>query len=267
LPRKITSRTARKSGNNSTYSAQNRQKFDVQQSLRALEMRVKHLETVIGIPDVDQFGDFLSIQIGKPVMKRGPKGMSDFELANRRDELVLFFEMNWPELEPLCTLKPNFKKLEQAFKAFANPGSCPTPWGTQVRPLPPRTMGNHTAAANRLLLPKTFAQLQAFLTAEQRRFASNPRQLANAMAGCPDLCFWTSLNRCQQIQFGFGIHDRAMRSYIRRRHPRLHEKLSVASGLVELAPFWRKYRTKDKNISGLTADKLLALWKAGLAVA
>jgi hypothetical protein len=121
-------------------------------------------------------------------------------------------------------------------------------------------MGNHSGAANRLLRPDTFSQLQVFLTKEQRRFASNPRQLANAMAGRPDLSFWTSLKRCQQIRFGFGIHDRAMRSYIRREHPRLYEKLSGSSGLVELVPFWRKYRTNDQNISGLTADKLLALW-------
>lgn len=157
--------------------------------------------------------------------------MPDFELANRRDELVLLFEMNWPELEPLCTPKPNFKKLRQAFEAFANPGSCPTPWGTHVRTLPPGTTGNHSAAANRLLLSKTFSQLQVFLTEEQKRFAANPRQLANAMAGCPDLSFWTSLKRCQQIRFGFGIHDRAMRSYIRREHPRYIKSCRRPRGL------------------------------------
>jgi hypothetical protein len=263
LPRKITSRTARKSQNNSTHNPQNRKNFDVQQSLRALEARVRHLETVIEKLDIDPFENALSIQIGKPAQKRGPKGMPDFELANRRDELILFFEMNWPELEPLGTPKPDFKGLKQAFEAFADPGFCPTPWGTQVRPLPPGTVGNHTAAAKRLLLSKTFSELRVFLTNQQRRFAANPRQLANAMAGCPELSFWTSLKRSQQIPFRFGINDRAMKSYIRRVHPRLYERISESSGLVEVATFWRKYRGKDQNISGLTADKLMALWEGG----
>lgn len=265
MQRKITPREARQTPSNSTYSARNTENFDAQQFLRRLETRVQRLEAAVAELHADPFEGYESIQIGKATGKRGPKSISDFELADRRDELILFLEMNWPELEPLCTPKPDFKRLKQAFKAFANPGSCPTPWGTQVRPLPPRTMGNHSAAAERLLLPKTFSQLQVFLTKQERRFAANPRQLANAMAGCPDLTFWTSLKRCQRIQFRFGIHDRAMRSYIRRMHPRLYDKMSESSGLVELAAFRRKYRTKDLNISGLTAAQLLALWKAGTA--
>lgn len=265
MPRKITSRIARKSQGNSTHSVQNREYFDAKQSIRTLEERVRRLEAVVQKLEADPVEDYVSIRITKKPLaqKRGPKGMPDSELANRRDELIQFFEMNWPELEPLCTPKPNFKVLKQAFEAFANPGYCRTPWGIEVRPLPPGTVGNHSAAAKRLLLSKSFSQLQVFLTKQQRRFASNPRQLANAMAGCPDLSFWTSLKRCQQVPFRFGIDDRAMRSYIRREHPRLYEKLCETTRLIELANFWRKYRTKDQNMSGLTADKLLALWNRG----
>ncbi|MBS1798190.1 MAG: hypothetical protein JSS95_00025 [Acidobacteria bacterium] len=255
---------ARKSQNNSTYSVHSGNKFDARQSWRKLEARVRRLEGKIARLEADPYEGLLNVQVGKPVQKRGPKSISDSELAKRRDELVQFFEMNWPELEPLCAPTPKFKGLKQAFEAFANPGSRPTPWGTPVQSLPFGFVGNHSAAAKRLLLPKTFSELQVFLAKEQRRFASNPRQLANALAGCPDLGFWASLKRCQRIQVGFGIDHRAMRSYIRREHPRLYQKLSASSNLAELANFLRKYRTKDLNIGGLTADHLLILWKAGM---
>jgi hypothetical protein len=54
-----------------------------------------------------------------------------------------------------------------------------------------------------------------------------------------------------------------MRAYIRRVHPKLHDKLAELPALSELAVFWRQYRTKDMNMKGLTAEDSEQFWKAG----
>jgi hypothetical protein len=266
MPKKSTKRRVSKTSINSTHGARNTEQFDAEQSWRGLEARVERLELLIGkLSDTHESENHPHIRVGgKHLKTRGPKTIPDFQLSDRRDELIAFFESNWPELEPLCTPSPDLRALRRAFQAFANPGHSRTPWGTQVAFVAPGTMGNHSAAVTRLLLPKTFSQFERFLGGQQQRFAANPRQLANAIAGCPDLTFWTSLKRCQRLPFRFGIDPRAMRAYIRRMHPRLYKKLAESPTLPELSAYWQQYRTKDKNIAGLNAAQLERLWNAGL---
>lgn len=263
--KKSTKRVARRASKKSTHSSQKAKQFDAEKSWRGLEARLKRLELLVAQLDQErrERNPYVhTVHVGRLLMKRGPKTIPDFVLAERRDELIAFFESNWPELEPLCTPPLNFKALKQAFQAFANPGQSTTPWGTKAALLSPGTVGNHSAATNRLLRPQVFSQFKDFLK-EQKRFAANPRQLANALAGCPDLMFWTSLKRCQRVPFRFGIDPRAMRSYIRRKHPKLYQKLSERPSLPELAAFCRRYRTKDSYIAGLKAEALEQFWEAG----
>ena len=264
MSKKSTKRVARKASKKSTPSAQKAKQFDAEQSWRALEARISRLESLIVSLNAKGLEETPHIRVGgKFLKKRGPKTIPDYQLADRRDELIAFFESNWPELEPLCTPSPDFDALKQAFQAFANPGQSKTPWGTEVAFVAPGIMGNHSPAAIRLLMPQTFSQLEAFLTKQQKRFAANPRQLANALAGCPDLTFWTSLKRCQQLPFRFGIDQRAMKAYIRRNHPRLYKTLSERPSIPELAAFCHRYRTKDDYVAGLKAETLERFWDAG----
>jgi hypothetical protein len=268
MPEKSTKRRASKTAINSTHGARNTRQFNAEQSWRGLEARIERLELLIGmLPDTHESENHPYIRVGgKHLKTRGPKTIPDFELSDRRDELITFFESNWPELEPLCTPSPDLEALRQAFQAFANPGRSKTPWGTQVAFVAPGIVGNHSAAVTRLLLPKTFSQFERFLRGQQKRFAANPRQLANAIAGCPDLTFWTSLKRCQQLPFRFGIDQRAMRAYIRRLHPRLYKKLSERPGLPELAAFCHKYRTQDVYVAQLRAEALERFWTVGTPI-
>jgi hypothetical protein len=264
MTKKTTKRTASGQPKNLTQDSQAGDKFDVSGTWRALEARVRSLELLVAKLDLEDSEESSYTQVGgRFLKKRGPKTLPDFVLADRRDELIAFFESNWPELEPLCAPSPNFGALRQAFLAFANPGQSRTPWGTTVAIVAPGIMGNHDGAVTRLLHPQTFLQLKVFLTEQQPRFAANPRQLANAMAGCPDLTFWTSLKRCQRIRFRFGIDERAMRAHIRRKHPKLYDALSQNPGLPELAAFWKAYRTKDGNMVGLKATDLERFWRIG----
>ena len=184
--------------------------------------------------------------------KRGPKTISDAELDSRLRILVPFLESQWPELGPLCGPEPNLRALKKALIGFAKP----------VAPALVGTVDDHRAAADRLL--RSFDQLAVFLTEHQDRFAGDPRQIANAMAGCPEIRFWTSLKRCQQRPSQVGIHPRAIKSYIQRKHPKLFKKLSENTSTPELAAFRLRYRTKDEVLIGLKAPDLERLWKMGI---
>ncbi len=190
-------------------------------------------------------------RIAKLPKKRGPKTISDAELDSRLRVSVPFLESQWPELGDLCGPEPNLSALKEALIGFAKP----------IDPALVGTVDDHRAAAQRLL--SSFEQLAVFLTEHQDRFAGNPRQIANATAGYPDIRFWTSLKRCQQRPCQVGIHPRAIRSYIQRKHPKLFKKMSERPSLVELAVFWRKYRTIDKELKGLRASDLERLWRTG----
>ncbi len=263
---KTTSRTTAKGSSDSTQSAQASEKFDAEQCWRALAARVRKLELELEIAKQDRVPSRKTqepkeYRIRRLRRKPGPKTVSDAELDKRRDEIVRFLESFWPELEPLCSEVPKLKTLKRAFKAFASGPEAVTPWGPKVGQFPVGIIDNDKRAASRLL--DSLSEVEAFLSEHQGRFAGNPRQLANALAGCPDIGFWASLKRCQNRPFQVGIHDRAMRSYIRRKHPRLYERLEAGISSPELASYWRGFRTKDRIMAGITAAHLERFWKAG----
>jgi hypothetical protein len=190
-------------------------------------------------------------------MKRGPKTISDAELDLRRNASVLLLEPNWPELGVLCGPEPDLNALKKALMKFAKPPNDGP--NAQARL---EAINFHRPAARRLL--ENFDQLAEFLTNHQERFAGDPRQIANATAGCPDIRFWTSLKRCQRRPSDIVIHERAVKSYIHRKHPKLYKKLLENPGTPELAAFWLRYRTKDGALGGLKAADLKRLWQMGV---
>jgi len=255
MTKKITQRTGSETRKNSTHSVKNQIKFDAERSWRHLERRVKNIEDRMANPLEEEHRFALHVEkdrIAKLPKKRGPKTISSAELDSRLRPLNLFLESQWPELEPMCGPKPNLRVLKKALIGFAK----------SVAPARVGTVDDHRAAAQRLL--SSFDQLAEFLTEHQDRFAGNPRQIANATAGYPDIRFWTSLKRCQQMPFQVDIHPRAIKSYIQRKHPTLYKKLSENPGTPELAAFWHRYRTKDRVLIGLNASDLERLWKMGI---
>jgi hypothetical protein len=189
-------------------------------------------------------------QEAEAIKLRGPKTIADAELQARRDGLVRFLESNWPDLEFLCGPSSDLGVLKQRLAVFAQ-GSR---GGMQM-------IDHHSLAAKRLLT--NFSQLELLLKKHEDRFAGNPRQIANAIAGCPDMVIWTSLKRCQHLPCEVVIDERAVRAHIRRKHPKLYEVLSEQPSLPELAAFKAKYRTKDETIKSVRAVDLKRFWKAG----
>lgn len=263
MTKKTTSRSQGNGSLNSTLVAQYIGKFDAGRSNRGpLEDRVKRIEDWIAQQTTQKLKNSVILQkrkhMAKLPRKRGPKTISDAELASRRDGLVRFLESNWPELQSLCVPKLNPVALEEALVAFAT-GASDDPVARALE----GTVDDHRAAAGRLL--ENFSQLQFLLEKHQDRVAGDPRQIANAMAGYPEMGFWTSLKRCQRLPFRVGIHPRAMRAYIQRKHPNLYKKLSERPSLSELAAFRNRYRTKDKVLAGLTAVDLERIWANGIS--
>ena len=254
MTEKRTKRTKLKVPKNSTHSLQSPDKFGAERSWRDHERRLRKIEAWMAnqVEEGDRFAlHSEKDRIAKLPKKRGPKTISGAELDSRLGILVPFLESQWPELGPLCGPKPNLRALKKAFIGFAKP----------VAPARVGTVDDHRAAAQRLLV--SFDQLAVFLTEHQDRFAGDPRQIANAMAGCPEIRFWTSLKRCQQRPSQVGIHPRAIKSYIQRKHPKLYKKLSENPSTPELAAFWHRYRTKDEVLIGLKASDLERLWESG----
>jgi hypothetical protein len=261
MTRKSIQRRGIKTQNKSTHNAHKVGKLDAGRSQSELERRVKKLEdwvaSQIGQKSVSPRAhrEDRIVRLGK---KRGPKTISGAELDSRRDELVRFLESNWPELQLLCGPEPKPEELKRAlvtFRRLLRKNDDPIARANLG------TVDDHRAAAHRLL--ENLSQLETFLMNRQDRFAGDPRQIANEMAGCPNMGFWTSLKRCQQRPFRVGIHPRAMRAYIERKHPRLYTKLLERPSLPELAVFWNQYRTKDKVLAGLKAVDLDRGWTDG----
>ena len=180
-----------------------------------------------------------------PERKRpGPKPAHTGMLLHDRDELIQMLEFFWPEFEPLCHPKPNETGLKRVLTAIL-----------------PQMQGRYEFPARNLR--KHLPELVKFQFGD--RFRCDPRQIANAFAGAPTLSTWRSLKLCQQQPCLAPIGARAIRAYIRRKHPDLHGRLSADDSLVNFVTALRSYQTKDDRLTRLVPQYLHASWKQGMA--
>jgi hypothetical protein len=234
-----------KSKINSTRQSYLGKKFDARLSVRALEGRIAALESAVqslkkAFESVHRFDPMDSeLPIAK-LRRRGPKPVPDSQLTEMKDTLVLMLESYWPELEPLCSSSFDPAGLKTVLEAIEKKSISP-----------------YSSAAAHLL--KHFDELLWFLKGD--RFLHDPRQIANAFAGVPEIGTWRSLKRCAPLHCMVPFEGRALKDYIRRKHRRLFQTLSERENLVGFAAVWTKYRTKDENLTGLTALTLYESWQ------
>jgi hypothetical protein len=238
-------RDRQRTEHNSTQTAKSRKYFDAERSIRELQERVSKLERVVQQSvgyDLEDLGAFPTSERKRPGPK--PKHSSGM-LTHNRDELVQMLELYWPEIEPLCWPMPNRQGLEELWQRIAR----------HDEGLPP-SQQRHLWAAQHLLthLPKVIE----FLAGD--RFRRDPRQIANAFAGVPNIRTWRSLKLCQASPCNDAIGRRAIRAYIRRKHRKLYERLSTDHSIVNFATALRAYRTRDASIRALSAEYLLGCW-------
>lgn len=149
-------------------------------------------------------------------------------------------EYYWPEIGPLCSPKPNAGGLKGVLESIPN-----------------QAQGGYKLPATHLL--NHLSKLLEFLSTN--RFRRDPRQIANAFAGYLKIGIWRSLKVCQASPCNDHIGPRAIRAYIRRKHPELHGNLTADYSLPNFATALKSYRTKDAKLKAFDARYLYLSWK------
>ena len=235
-------RTAKVRSSISTQSANVTREFDAECVIRTLEQRVARLEKALanGVGPIDYLAQ--EIPTAEP-KKPGPKPIHFQGLLADRDSLVLMFENYWPEIGPLCCPKAKPKSLLRVLEAVST-----------------QKMSSYSQAAHHLT--KHFQAVLEFLASD--RFRHDPRQIANALAGVPKIGLWRSLKLCQSRPTNYPIGQRAMKAYIRRKHPVLFRRLAADVNILNFVSALRGYRSKDRWLAGLNADYLHMCWRQAM---
>jgi len=237
-------RKASKAGANSTRSERNGSKLDAPLIYRELEERVAVLEKIV--TDLqsrdDEAGWTVPFGAITERVRPGPKLKYHREsFILWRNHLVEMLESHWPEIEPHCIPKVKADSLRAALEKIEK-----------------HTSSQHQLCANRLL--QNFPVLLSFLAS--KRFRGDPRQIANALAGVPDIGFWRSLKIGQAEPCQDRIGQRALKSYIRRKHHGFYSELQQRINPTHFTNTKRAYRTKDKMIRDYYAQAIYEAWIA-----
>jgi len=137
--------------------------------------------------------------------KRGrPSLIPPAQLARQRDELVNFIEVRWPDLRRHMRRPKSIEDLLLAIKN-ASPGAQ-TNWPY-------------------IHLTESIGVLWEFLN--DKRYSGEPRQIAYAMAGVPDMTWRSSLNTCTKYPSALPINLPAFKDHIQRHNPELLRSLET----------------------------------------
>jgi len=226
----------------STHSSDSTRKFDAERVIAELVQRVARLEKAVenGVGPIDYLAQEIATAEPK---KPGPKPIHFQGLLADRDTLVQMFENHWPELEPLCWPKAKPKSLLRVLETISA-----------------EKMSSYAQAARRLI--EQFDSVLKFLASD--RFRHDPRQIANALAGVPQVGLWRSLKLCQSRPTSYPIGQRAMKAYLERKHPVLYRRLAADLDLLNFVSALRSYRTKDRWLAGLNAQYLHQCWQQAM---
>jgi hypothetical protein len=235
-------RTTQVSSFISTHSAHSTRKFDAERVIAELVQRVARLEKALenGVGPID----YLAQEIPTAERKKpGPKPIHFQGLLADRDTLVQMFEYHWPEVEPLCWPKAKPRSLLRVLEAISA-----------------EKMSSYAQAARHLT--QHFDSVLEFLASD--RFRRDPRQIANALAGVPQVGLWRSLKLCQSRPTSYPIGQRAMKAYLKRKHPVLYRRLAADVDILNFVSALLSYRTKDRWLAGLNAGYLHICWREAM---
>jgi hypothetical protein len=161
---------------------------------------------------------------GEPSMGRKPKLPAD-ELVRRRDRLSSWIEQNWPFLSVELGNPRNAKFAAYAFVK-----------AKRRRPALFQPPFYHD--------PEKYTdQLWEFL--HSRRFGGNPRYLAGAMAGLPELSWKRSLDISQEHPLQTPLQPEAWRDHFRRRFNLRFRELESAKTVDDVKTILTRSVTDD----------------------
>lgn len=217
--------------------------------IEELISRVEKLEKVQS--EVAEKNESTVLSLGQRQLNEGPKRRGRIpkietpELLNRRKSLTTWLEQNWPYLSVAL------RKAKTAHEAAIAMTAAKEMIGGVFQP---PFYDN----------PEKY-QLCLWEFLQSGRFYSNPRNLAGAMAGVPELSWKRSFDICAKHSYKGGLALQAYWDYMRRNFPdRLRELSEVRTPeLVRLV--LARSRTKDPVYLHLKAnpDKAVQWLEAG----
>jgi hypothetical protein len=163
-----------------------------------------------------------------------PCGLPLEDLKRRTSSLIVWLEDNWPEISRGLNAAKSEQKVADALKSGRR--------GTYVFQPP---FFQH---------PGRFAA-DCWDFIQSKRYRHNPRNLAAAMAGLPEIGWKRSFDLCSK--YAANCHPvgyRAYRDYLRRRFHERFRKLTAASTIEEVATILGGSRSKDHVIRYLSEN-------------
>ncbi len=188
-------------------------------------------------------------------VKRGPSPAHRTDMFLFRNQLVSLVESFWPEIQQACIVPLDEKFLWWTLSAIQLKVPCEA--------------SDHLVSHIDKLIKLLKARSRKRPT--KRTFRNDPRQLANAMAGVPLIEFWTSMRKCElkANRCEAAIGERAIRSYIERKHRRLAAMLrKVKTGdILGYRGALENYDLRDSHILLCrNPARLQKAWEAGIPI-
>ena len=194
---------------------------EVRNRLSDLETRISRLESEsLGLCVLPQ---------EPPLAKQGMGRKRRIEVAEvlkRRDQLVSWFESVWPFLSIALRKAKNSRDANAAMVE----AKTRKPFIEEQPPFE-RNPQKHEAA------------LWEFL--QSGRFHENPRNLAAAMAGLPELSWKRSFDICSRHPCKQIAAEQSWRDYLRRKFPERLRELCRAKTVYEVRTILKKLRSHD----------------------
>jgi hypothetical protein len=146
------------------------------------------------------------------------KYIEDAELFRHRDGLVSWLEDVWPEIVQPLLATSDPQGLAAVFTNAARPKELQPPWQSRFLAHPSDLLDFLRSEKFRIKPPKktVIDALDLPVDDERRRRAANrlpTRQIANAVAGLPELEWRTSLDRCSENPCSYPVALNADRHY------------------------------------------------------
>ncbi len=168
-----------------------------------------------------------------PSQPRPPKGrrpkLHSGVLLERRVRLTAWLEQNWPRLSVVLRIAERSGSTSEAIATLA---------ATDKEKF---TSPYHSAFYEK---PEQFeAELRAFL--KSGRFCGNPRNLAGAMAGLPELSWKRSFDICAEHPYKTDYKIPAYWDHMRRKFPERLRELEEAETTLNVEIVLARSRTED----------------------
>jgi len=178
--------------------------------------------------------------------KGRPRHIEREELEGRAQSLIIWMEDNWPEISRGLNIAQSEQQVAEVFNR--------------------KWRGNYISDAPFFSEPGRFAG-DCLKFIRGKKYRGNPRNLAAAMAGLPEISARTSFNRC--AAFAAKCHPvgfRAYRDYLRRKFHDRFRKLIAASTTEEVEEILGGSRSKDAVLLYLieNAAKVLYWLECGI---